>query len=75
MLFLLSLLKHFGCYGNLIFPLTYNGKSENLVLLQSHCRYFDKGFAEMFVEWSATKHIIIIQTSQFDWLPKKKKKN
>ena len=24
---------HFGCYGNLNFPLTYNGKSENLDLL------------------------------------------
>ena len=30
---------------------------------------FDKSFAEMFVEWFFTKHIILVQTSQFDWLP------
>ena len=35
---------------NLKFPLTYNGKSEHLDLLLSHCWYFDKSFAEMFVE-------------------------
>ena len=23
----------------------------------------------MFVEWSSTKHIILDQTSQFDWFP------
>ena len=23
---------------------------------------------EMFVEWSSTKHILFVQTSQFDWL-------
>ena len=27
-LFLLLLLIYFGCYGNLEFPLTYNGKNE-----------------------------------------------
>ena len=27
--FFLPLLRHFGCYGKLKFPLTYNGKSEN----------------------------------------------
>ena len=27
--FLLTLVKHFCCYGNLKFRLTYNGKSEN----------------------------------------------
>ena len=43
-LFLLPLLKHFGCYGNLKFPLTCNGKSENWDLLLSHCRYFDESF-------------------------------
>ena len=43
---------HLGCYGNLKFPLTYNGKSDwDLVL--SHCRYFDKSFTEMFVELSS----------------------
>ena len=40
-LFLLPLLKHFGCFGNLKFPLIYNGKSENWDLLLSQCRYFD----------------------------------
>ena len=63
----IAVVKHFGCYGNLKFPLTYNGKSENWYLLLSHCSYFDKRFAEMFVGWSSTKHIIWDQTSQFDW--------
>ena len=31
------------------------GKNENWHLLLSHCRYFDKGFIEMFLEWSSTK--------------------
>ena len=48
-LFLLPLLMHFGCYGNLKFPLTYNGKNANWDLLLSHCRYFDKSFTEMFL--------------------------
>ena len=41
---------YFRCYGNLNFPLTYNGKSENWALLLAHCRYFDKMFTEMFPE-------------------------
>ena len=36
--FLLPVLMYFRCYGNLKFPLTYNGKSENWHLLLSHCR-------------------------------------
>ena len=28
-----------------------------------------KVFSEMFDEWSSTKHIILVQTSQFDWFP------
>ena len=60
---------NFGCYGNFKFPLSYNGKSENWDLLLSHCKYFDKSFTEMFVEWLSTKHIILDQTSQFDLLP------
>ena len=32
-LFLMPLFKHFGCYGNLKFTLTYNGKSENYDLI------------------------------------------
>ena len=62
-MFLLPLLMHFGCYGNLNFPLTYDGKSENWDLLLSHCKYFDKSFTEMFVEWSSAKHIILDQAS------------
>ena len=27
----------------------------------------------MFVEWSSTKHILFVQTSQFDWLSWKPK--
>ena len=49
-------------------PLTCSEKSGNWDLLLSYCRYFDKHFAEMFPE-SSTKHIILDQTSQFDWLP------
>ena len=26
--------------------------------------YFDKSFSEVFVEWSSTKHILFVQTSQ-----------
>ena len=48
--FLLPLLKCFRCYDKLKFPLTYNGKSESRPLLLSHCRYFGKSFAEMFLE-------------------------
>ena len=47
--------------------MTYNGKSENLDLLLSHCRYFDKSFTEMFLEYS-TKLINFVQTTEFDWL-------
>ena len=54
---------HFSCYGNLMFPLAYNGKSENWDFLLSHCRYYDKSFTEMFVEWSSTKPIILVKTS------------
>ena len=61
------------CYSNLKFPLTYNGKSENLHLLLSHCRYFDKSFSKMFVEWCSTKHLLFDQTSQFDWLSRQPK--
>ena len=57
MVFLLSLLMCFRCYGNLKFPLTYNGKIENWHLLLSHRRYFDKSFSEIFVEWSSTKYV------------------
>ena len=58
----------FRCYGNLKFPLTYNGKSENWHLLLTHCRDFDKSFSEMFVEWSSTKRLLFDHTSQFGWL-------
>ena len=30
------------------FPLTYNRKSGNWLLLLPHCSYFDKSFTEMF---------------------------
>ena len=50
----------FHCYVNLNFPLTYNGKSENWPLLLSHCRYFDKSFSEIFIEWSSTKHVLSV---------------
>ena len=31
--------------------------NENWHLLLSYCRYFDKSFTKMFLEWSSTKHI------------------
>ena len=54
-LFLLPLLMYFRCYGNLKFPLTYNGKSENWLLLLSHCRYFYQNFTEMCLDSAAAK--------------------
>ena len=42
--------KNSSWYGNLLLPLTYNGKSENCHLLLSHYRYFDKSYTEMFLE-------------------------
>ena len=48
--FLFSLLVHFRCYGNLKFPLTYNGESEKWPLLLSNCRYSDKHLADLFLE-------------------------
>ena len=45
--------KNSGCYGNLYLPLTYNGENENWHLLPSQCRYFDRTFTEMFLEWSS----------------------
>ena len=29
----------------------------------------------MFVDWSSTKHILFVQTAQFDWLPLNLQKN
>ena len=43
-LFLLLLHMHFGCYGILKFPQTYNGENKNWHLLLFHCRYFDESF-------------------------------
>ena len=40
-----------------------------LWLIAISLRYSDSSFAERFVEWASTKHIILDQTSQFDWLP------
>ena len=53
---------------NFKFSSIYNGKSENWPLLLSQCRYLDKSFTEMFLVQISNKHIILVQTSQFDWL-------
>ena len=45
------------------------GKNENWHLLLSQCRFFDKTFTEMFLEWSSTKHTFFVVTAKFDWLP------
>ena len=64
MLFLSQSDKNYGCYGNFLLLLTYNGKKkENWHLLLSHCRYFDKSFTEMFLEWSSTKRTFFVVTS------------
>ena len=52
--FYLLLLMHFGCYGNLKFPLTYNRKSENW----ARCGNFDKGYRN--VPW-----VVLFQTYKF----------
>ena len=45
--------------------------NKNIVFspLLKYCRYFDESILEMFVEWSFTKHISLVQTSYIDWLP------
>ena len=35
------------------------------LLQQGRC--FEKRFTEMVVEWSSTKLVILVQTTQFDW--------
>ena len=52
-MFLLLLLICFHCYGNLKFPLTYNGKNETCHSLLSLCRYFDKSFTEFLCSLSS----------------------
>ena len=61
-MFLLPLLMYFRCYINLMFPLTYNGKSDIAISLQ----IFWQTFSEMFIEWSSK--CIILFLLQFDWL-------
>ena len=70
--FLLPLLKHFGCYGNLKVSINLQLEKWKLRFI-AHCRYFDKSFTEMFVELSSMKHNILVETSQFDWLPWQRK--
>ena len=36
-------------------------KNKNWHLLLSHCRYFDKSFTEMYLEWSSTKHTFLLK--------------
>ena len=48
--FLVNVALVFPLLWQLSFHLTYNGKRENWPLLQSHFRYFDKSFTEMFLE-------------------------
>ena len=59
---LFQLYKISGYYGNLQFPLTYNGKSEKLsfiaVLLRVH---FNKDFTEMFLEYG----VVLYQPWEF----------
>ena len=65
--FLLPLLKHFGCYGNLNFPLTYKRKSENWDVVLSHCRYFDKNY---FITLSAYHFSPNLSIWLLPWQPK-----
>ena len=70
MIFIAVAFKYFACYGRQLKVSIdlHSGKNENWHLFLSHCRYFDKSFSEMFVEWASTKHILFVQTSQFNWL-------
>ena len=45
------------------FPYTYNWKSGNWHLFLCYCRYFDKSFTEMFLEWSSTDHMNFVQNT------------
>ena len=70
LLFLLSLLKYLVAMATLNVRRVIMGKKKkkNWHLLLFHCRYFYKRFSEIFVEWSSTKHILFVLTSQFHWL-------
>ena len=62
------------CLNTLVAMATLNfhgliiGKNENLHLLLFHCRYFDESFFRNVWWVSSTKHILFVQTSQFEWL-------
>ena len=46
------------------------GKIEKMAfIVRSHCRYFDKTFTEMFLEWSSIKQMIFLPSAHFNWLP------
>ena len=49
-MFLLRSDKNSGCYGNLYFPLTFNGNSGNLHFFLSQWRYLEFIFTEIFIE-------------------------
>ena len=51
---------NFGCYGNIVSIDLQWEKQTLRDLLLSYCRYFDKSFTEMFVEWSSTKDDFIV---------------
>ena len=44
-------------------PLT--GENESRPLFLTHCRYADKSFIEMFLEYSATEYMYLIQNAAF----------
>ena len=50
-IFLLLLLICLHCYGNLKFPLSYNGKNETCHSLLNLGRYFDKSLLNFYVPW------------------------
>ena len=53
----------FCCYGNLKFPLIYNGKSENRRLMLSHACYFDKSFLPNI--WILSKPLMATKKDKF----------
>ena len=61
-MFLFQSDKNSGCYGNLSFPLTYNGKSGNWQFLLSHCRYLDFFLQKCFLS-SPLWFILILSKS------------
>ena len=59
---------YFGCYGNLKFPLTCNGKMKIGINCYLVADILAKVFQKCLIS-SPLANIIFVQTAEFDWLP------